>query len=123
MRVRARLSALIPVTGLLFFGQAVAAGTVLTLEQAIDQAVQHNRTLDNAEMDVGKAADELAAERTKRLPKLDLGLSENYNLSSQSFTFPAGLFGPIPTEDVKLDARTGFTTVVSASVKQPVSRA
>ena len=121
MRVRARLSALIPVAGLLFCGQALAAGTVLTLEQAIDQAVQHNRTLDNAEMDVGKAADELAAERTKRLPKLDLGLSENYNLSSQSFTFPAGLFGPIPTEDVKLDARTGFTTVVSASVKQPLS--
>jgi hypothetical protein len=53
--------------------QNSAPGPVLTLEQALDIALQDNRTLDNAEMDVGKAADSVAAECTKRLPKLNLG--------------------------------------------------
>jgi outer membrane protein len=96
-------------------------GPVLTLEQALDIALQENRNLDNAEMDVGKATDSLAAERTKRLPRLNLGVSEYYNLTPQSFTYEAGTFGPVPTEDVEITSHEGFTTVVSASVKQPLS--
>jgi len=94
---------------------------VLTLEQALDIALQDNRTLDNAEMDVGKAADSVAAERTKRLPRLNLGVAESYNLTPQAYTYEAGTFGPVPTEDVGITSHEGFTTIVSASVKQPLS--
>lgn len=101
--------------------QSAVAEPVLTLQQALDIALQDNRTLDNAEMDVGKAADSVAAERTKRLPKLNLGVSESYNLSQQAYTYQAGTFGPVPTEDVEIVSHDGFTTIVSASVKQPLS--
>ena len=83
--------------------------------------MQENRTLANAEMDVGKAADSVAAERTKRLPKLNVGVAESYNLTPQSYTYETGTFGPVPTEDVKITSHDGFTTIVSASVKQPLS--
>ena len=101
--------------------QYSAPESVLTLEQALDIALQDNRTLDNAEMDVGKAADSVAAERTKRLPKLNLGASESYNLTPQSYTYETGTFGPVPTDDVEITSHEGFTTIVSASVKQPLS--
>jgi len=94
---------------------------ILTLDQALDIALQENRVLNNAAMDVDKAADSVAAERTKRLPKLDLGVSETYNLTSQEYTYEAGTFGLVPTEDVKITSHEGFTTIVSASVKQPLT--
>jgi outer membrane protein len=112
---------LLAVSGLLAAWQIAVADPVLTLDQALDLAVQFNRTLDNAEMDIDKAADSLAAERTKRLPKLDLGLSESYNLTPQGYTFERGGFGLVPTEDVDIVSNEGFTTIVSASVKQPLS--
>jgi outer membrane protein len=112
---------LLAVSGLLAAWQIAVADPVLTLDQALDLAVQFNRTLDNAEMDIDKAADSLAAERTKRLPKLDLGLSESYNLIPQGYTFERGVFGLVPTEDVDIVSNEGFTTIVSASVKQPLS--
>jgi len=106
-------------TGAVTAQQNAAPEPVLTLEQALDIALQDNRTLDNAEMDVGKAADSVAAERTKRLPKLNLGASESYNLTPQSYTYETGTFGPVPTEEVEITSHEGFTTIVSASVKQP----
>lgn len=97
------------------------ADPVLTLDQALDLAVQFNRTLDNAEIDVSKAADSVAAERTRRLPRLDLGFSESYNLTPQAYSYKKGTFGFVPTEDVEITSNEDFTTIVSASVKQPLS--
>ncbi|HYQ70625.1 MAG TPA: TolC family protein [Gammaproteobacteria bacterium] len=102
---------------------AVAASptTLLTLEQAIDAALQQNRSLENAGMEVDKAADSVAATRTRQYPNLELGFSELYNLTSQSFTFDAGTFGPVPPQDVEIDSRNDFTPIVSLSIKQPLS--
>jgi outer membrane protein TolC len=115
------LALVMVITGAANAQQSFAPETVLTLKQALDIALQDNRTLDNAEMDLGKAADSLAAERTKRLPKLNPGASEAYNLTPQSYTYETGTFGPVPTEDVEITSNEGFTTIVSASVKQPLS--
>src|SRR5689334_1542070 len=49
-----------------------AAGDVLTLEQAIALALSDNHLVKNAELDVGKAEDNLAAARTFRLPSVHL---------------------------------------------------
>jgi outer membrane protein TolC len=94
---------------------------LLTLDQALDIALQQNRSLDNAGMEVDKAADGVQAARTRQLPRLELNLSESYNLTPQTFTFDAGTFGPVPAQDVEIDARQNFTTIVSLSVKQPLS--
>lgn len=97
------------------------AAEVLTLDQALDIALQENRLLENATMEVDKAADSVAAEKTRRLPRLDLRLSESYNLTKQSYTYDAGTFGNVPTRDIKIESQDDFTTVVSASIKQPLS--
>lgn len=108
-------------------GNAAAAGgsaspdSLLTLEQAIDAALQQNRSLENAGMEVDKAADSVKAARTRQLPILNLDLSESYNLTPQSFTFAAGTFGPVPPQDVEIESKDGFTPIVSLSIKQPLS--
>ena len=57
---------------------ASAPGEVLTLEQAIALALHENHRVRDAELDVGKAGDTLAATRTIRLPSMYL-----YSLVSQ----------------------------------------
>jgi outer membrane protein TolC len=90
---------------------------LLRLDQALDIALQQNRSLENAGMEVDKAADGVQAARTRQLPRLELNLSESYNLTPQTYTFEAGTFGPVPAQDVEVDARQYFTTIVSLSVK------
>jgi outer membrane protein len=98
-----------------------ASKSMLTLEQALDAALQQNRSLENAGMEVDKATDSVKAARTLQLPRLELNLSESYNLTPQSYTFEAGTFGVVPQQDVEIDARQDFTTITSLSIKQPLS--
>ena len=114
-------------TGLLmlFLQWLVAAplhAELLTLEQALELSLQQNRELENAGMEVDKAADSIDAERTKRLPRLKFDFSETYNLTPQTFTYEAGAFGPVPTQDVQITAQDGFTTIVSAGARQPLAQ-
>ena len=44
---------------------------VLSLEQAVALALENNRTVKNAELEVSKAEDRLAVARTHRLPSLN----------------------------------------------------
>jgi outer membrane protein len=111
---------------------ALAAGTsdatarALTLGEALNIALDENRGIKNAELEVAKAADRVAAIRTHRLPKLHLDLSESYNLTPQSYNFKSGSLGTlnsgelIPPQDVAIDAEDGLTTVLSVGVRQPL---
>ncbi len=47
-------------------------GAVLTLEQAVALALQNNRQVQNATLEVGKKTDQAAAERTNRLPAFNV---------------------------------------------------
>ena len=95
---------------------------ILTLEQALELSLQQNRELENAGLEIDKATENIEAERTKRLPKLNFDLSESYNLTPQTFTYKAGTFGTVPTQDVEITAQDGFTTIVSAGAKQPLAQ-
>ena len=53
---------------------------VLTLDQAISLAMRDNRQVKNSQLEVSKAGDALAAERTLRLPSMNV-----YSLLSQQF--------------------------------------
>lgn len=94
---------------------------ILTLNQALDIALHENRILENAAMEINKAADSVAAEETRRLPKLQVGVVESYSLTPLTYTYPAGIFGVVPKEDVSIDAKSDFTTIASASIQQPLT--
>ncbi|WP_428354281.1 TolC family protein [Methyloprofundus sp.] len=113
-----------PINFLLFalFGCHSVNAELLTMNQALEQALHANRLLENAGLEVHKAASSLAAERTKRYPQLHFDFSESYNLTPQSYTYEAGVFGAVPTEDVSIVSERGFTTVLSAGIKQPLSQ-
>ena len=105
-----------------FFTCSTVSADLLTLNQALELALQENRQLENADLEVDKATSSVAAERTKRYPKLHFNVSESYNLTPQSFTYEAGVFGDVPTEDVSIISQRGFTTVLSTGIKQPLSQ-
>src|SRR5262245_9517692 len=53
---------------------------LLTLDQALLLALQANRKLSNAALEVQKATDSLAAARTQQLPQLNLDAFAGHNL-------------------------------------------
>jgi outer membrane protein TolC len=101
---------------------------LLTLEQAVDMALAHNRQVNNAALEVQKASDGVAAARTQRLPTLNLNLLGVSRLASEDYTFKAGQLGtfpttgPIPATDTKIPAAKGETGLLVNEVTQPLSQ-
>src|SRR5207245_9468949 len=73
-----------------------AAAPVLTLEQAVDLAMQNNRPLKTATLEVEKAEDTTDAARTRRFPALNLFGVSGQLLSTVMFEFNHGVFGTFP---------------------------
>ena len=63
---------------------------VLTLEQAVALALENNRSVKNAELEVSKQEDSLAIARTRRLPKFDATVFGSMLLNKVDFTFQEG---------------------------------
>lgn len=105
----------------------VPPGAVLTLEQAVTLALQHNRLVKNAALEVDKAADRVAAARSHFFPALDVQVQASYLLTSIDFTFQRGSFGtfpetgPVPAEDATISLPRRPTTLVTGRVLQPLS--
>ncbi|MGE0821119.1 MAG: TolC family protein [Candidatus Binatia bacterium] len=103
-------------------------GELLTLEQAVDVALAHNRQVNNAALEVQKASDRVAAARTQRLPALNLHLLGTYRLAREDYTFKAGQLGtfpatgPIPATDTKIQAANDETGLLVTEVVQPLSQ-
>lgn len=127
---RARAAVLLFVIALADAAVAQAPATqpieTLTLGKALELALAANLKLDNAELDVQKATDSLAAARTQLLPSLHLGGTSAYNLTPQEFRVSRGAWGeyagigPVPSVDTRLNAHSGVTNALSASVVQPL---
>ena len=104
------------------------ANDVLTLEQAVSQAVESNRSLRIADLEVAKAGDSLSAARTRRLPAMDVYVIGSQLLQPLSFQFPAGAFGdfpatgPIPAEDTKITTPRRPSATILTRVSQPLSQ-
>ena len=90
-------------------GSEVTPVTVetLTLDRAINLALENNRAVKNARIETQKASDRVAYAKTYRLPQFKLTTLVQQPLSSFDTTFEKGLFGSNPTED----------TVVTSSMK------
>jgi outer membrane protein TolC len=111
------------------FPQAAAPpAEVLTVEEAVALALQNNRRVASAAMDVQRAEARVDAYRTYRLPSFDLQANAGTMLNALSMTFPGGAFGtfpdigPIPAVDTVVDVPRSLSGYVSATVAQPLTQ-
>src|SRR5262245_46594560 len=101
-----------------------ASGNVLTLEQAITLALRENHLVENAELDVGKARDTLAATRTRRLPSMHVYTVVTQQLVKQDFSPDNGSDNIIPSVGpfFSVGALTRPTAVFAGLILQPLSQ-
>jgi outer membrane protein len=105
----------------------------LSLDEAIQIALSNNRPANIAQLDISKAEWQLASTKTKRFPSISVYLFGSGNLTSPTFTFPAGTFQtppspgfpngqPVPATDTKIDLSHGFTGNTIDEISQPLTQ-
>jgi outer membrane protein TolC len=119
------MMALLPATERL---KAADPEPVLTLDQAIAFALENNRSVINATLDVSKARDQVAANRTHRLPTFNSYVPGARQLSHTDLKFEKGALGvlegigPVPAEDTTIRSNGRFSALVVNEVSQPLSQ-
>lgn len=107
---------------------SASTGEVLTLERAVTLALQNNRQVKNAALEVSKSEDQIAAFKTKRLPALKFEAIEAYLLAPIELKFQQGdlgsspTTGPIPPTDTKIRTARKPMTAITSSMAQPLSQ-
>jgi outer membrane protein len=103
-------------------------GEVLTLERAIEIAVESNRHVQSARLQIEKAQADLASARTSRLPSFSTEVSTSQLLTPVGFAFPQGAFGefpgigPVPATNTTVTVPRRPTVYVQAEVAQPLTQ-
>jgi outer membrane protein TolC len=126
MGYRIVTGALVLMLGVSVPGGPAAAAEVLTLEEAITLAGQNNRLIKNSSLDVEKAATQVEATKTRRLPGLSFKAQANQLLAPIQFSFAQGAFGnfpatgPIPAQETKLETSQRMVGVLYATISQPL---
>jgi outer membrane protein TolC len=99
----------------------------LTLDEAIAQAAANNSNLKTADLEIHRAAADLAANRTRRFANTQIVALGGQLLTKPSVTFPQGSLGvysatgPIPATDQTIHVARKPVGVVFGSVMQPLS--
>jgi outer membrane protein TolC len=99
----------------------------LTLEKAVEQAVANNSSLKTASLETRRAADDLAANRTRRFANTEVTALGAQLITRPSITFPEGSLGvysatgPIPATNQKVEIARKPAGIVNVSVAQPLS--
>ena len=107
---------------------SVPTRELLTLERAVSLALENNRQVKNAALEVGRSEDQIAAFKTKRLPALKFEAIEAYLLEPIELSFKQGdlgvspTAGPIPDKDTKIRTGRKPMTAISSSIIQPLSQ-
>jgi outer membrane protein len=101
---------------------------VLGLDRAVAMALDSNRQLKIAALDVERAQQRIAEARTKRLPTFNTYVLASQLMTPLDFTVRAGqlgtfsAIGPVPATDTKLNTPRQPTAYVTAQVAQPLSQ-
>ncbi|MCE7869841.1 TolC family protein [bacterium CPR1] len=111
---------------LVLFPSALAQEGLLTLEQAIELAMQGNRKMQSAHLAVERNDHLLRAAEAQRLPSISLQANHQRQLEDQSFVFQKGSLGtysigPIPSQDTVVAVLSGSVTTFQAQVAQPLT--
>lgn len=99
----------------------------LTLEQAIQQAVANNSSVKTASLETLRAADNLAASRTRLFATTQVNALGAQLVTKPSVTFPAGslgiysTIGPLPATNQKIEIARKPAGTVNVTVAQPLS--
>ncbi len=99
----------------------------LTLDDAITQAVANNSSLRTADLEIQRAVEDLAANRTRRFANTQVIALGAQLLTKPSVTFQRGSLGdygatgPIPATDQTINVARKPVGVLFASVAQPLS--
>ena len=95
---------------------------VLTLDKAINSALENNRTAKNARLEAAKADDRLAGSRTRLLPAFKLSAGVTKPLSTFDTTFEQGVFGTAPAEDTVITSSSKPNAMIVGQLQQPLSQ-
>ncbi|MGA8872126.1 MAG: TolC family protein [Candidatus Acidiferrales bacterium] len=101
---------------------------ILTLDDAVSLALQHNRLVKNSLLEAQKYDFEVRTARSRRLPQFQFSMLGGELLQPFDFTFEKGTFGtypgvgPIPGTNAKVHTPAVFTTYLTGSVDQPLTQ-
>ena len=100
----------------------------LSLDGALELAVENNRQLQAARLEVDKAAENVAVARLRRLPVFETEVTSSQLLTPVGFSFPRGAFGefastgPIPATDTTVSVPRQPTLYVTSQISQPLTQ-
>ena len=98
---------------------------------AIQIALENNRPVQIAKLDIAKSGWDVAEAKTHRLPEFKTELLASGNINSPAFTFQEGIFGttngqsngsPNPSKDTSVPLSRGVTGYAIATAVQPISQ-
>jgi len=102
--------------------------SLLTLDEAVTLALQHNRLVKNSVLETQKYDFEVSTARSRRKPQFQFTMLGGELLHPFDFTFPTGSFGtypgigPIPSANAKIHTPAVFTTYITANADQPLTQ-
>ena len=125
-----RFSQSVVVAGFLAGAAIVSAQTapVLTIDDAVALALQGNREVQSAALEVDRAREETAALHTKRWPQFQLYALGGVPLTRATATVPTGALGtypvtgPIPGPNVGVTTPRQLSGIIWGQALQPVSQ-
>jgi outer membrane protein len=101
---------------------------LLTLDEAVTLAFQHNRLVKNSVLEAQKYDFEVNTARSRRKPQFQFTMLGGELLHPFDFTFQKGVFGtypgvgPIPGTNAKVHTPAVFTTYITANADQPLTQ-
>lgn len=101
---------------------------VLTIDEAVNLALQHNWNVKNSVLEVQKQDFEVSTARTRRKPQFQFAMLGGELLHSFDFTIPKGSLGtfantgPIPATNAKIHTPAVFTTYLTGNIDQPLTQ-
>jgi outer membrane protein len=101
---------------------------VLTLDEAVNLALQHNRLVKNSVLEAQKYDFQVSTARSRRKPQFQFSMLGGELLQPFDFTFPKGAFGtypatgPIPGTNAKVHTPAVFTTYLTGNIDQPITQ-
>ena len=104
------------------------ASRILTLKEAIQIAIENNRSLRIATLEIDKSRWQIAETKTKRLPSFSSTVLASQLLTEVDFTFKKGAFGdfpatgPIPNKDTQITTPRRPAAYVVGQATQPLSQ-
>ena len=107
---------------------ADARAPVLTLEEAVNLALENNRLVKNSVLEAQKYDFQVSTARSRRKPQFQFSMLGGELLHPFDFTFDKGVFGtypgvgPIPGTNAKVHTPAVFTTYLTGSVDQPLTQ-